>query len=42
MFAISEISGKKLVVAVGTDHGGFAVKGEVQKLLEQIDRKSVV
>ena len=33
MFAISEISGKKLVVAVGTDHGGFSVKPEIQKLL---------
>ncbi len=41
MFAISEISGKKLVVAVGTDHGGFAVKGEVQKLLEQMGHQVV-
>ena len=41
MFAISEISGKKLVVAVGTDHGGFAVKSEVQKLLEQMGHRVV-
>ena len=34
MFSISEISGKKLTVSVGTDHGGFAVKGDVQKFLE--------
>ncbi len=35
MFAISDISGKKLVIAVGTDHGGFNVKPEVRKLLEE-------
>ena len=34
MFSISEISGRKLTVSVGTDHGGFAVKGDVQKFLE--------
>ena len=34
MFSISEISGRKLTVSVGTDHGGFAVKGDVRKFLE--------
>ena len=41
MFSISEISGRKLTVSVGTDHGGFAVKGEVQKFLEAAGHKVV-
>jgi len=41
MFAISEISGRKLTISVGTDHGGFAVKGEVQKHLESLGHQVI-
>ena len=38
MQAITDIAGRKLVVAIATDHGGYNAKPELEKELITTDR----